>query len=230
LSFFYFYDPYIWVLLVCVVISGYAQHRINSTFNRFSKITTNKGYTGAFVAQDILRRNSVSDVRVEQGSGTLTDHFDPRRGLVKLSDPVYRKDSIAANAVAAHEIGHVLQKKEGYGFYKLRTALVPVTNFGSKLAIPLIFIGLLMNNYTLAQIGVIAYGAILLFQLVTLPVEFNASRRALAQLDSGGYLDASEQVGARKVLNAAALTYVAATLVSLLQILRLFAMVNRRRR
>lgn len=226
---YYYYDPYVWVLFVCVLISAYAQYKVSSTFNRFSGVMTVRGYTGAFVAQDILRKNGVTDVEVLQGSGTLTDHFDPKRGIVKLSTPVYGASSIAANAVAAHEIGHVLQRKEGYAFYKLRSALVPVTNLGSTMAIPLILIGLLIGSYTLAQIGVIAFGAVLLFQLVTLPVEFNASRRALAQLYDGGYLDESERVGARKVLSAAAMTYVAATLVSLLQVLRLFAMVNRRR-
>ena len=228
-GYYLYYDPYFYLLIFGFLISILAQSAIQSAYRRYSAVPSRRGYTGAQVAYNILLANGVQGIEIVETRGTLSDHYSPGKGQIALSQGVYGRPTIAALAVAAHETGHVLQKQAGYFPYRLRTLLVPITQFGSAAAIPLVLIGLLMGNYLLAQIGVIAFAAVLAFQVVTLPVEFNASRRALAQLEAGGYLEPDEIPGAKKVLRAAAFTYVAAALVSLFQLLRLLAMTNRRR-
>jgi len=219
---------YIVLVMPAILFSLWAQTKVNSTFSKYQRVRCYSGYTGAQIARRILDENGLSNVRVERVSGSLTDHYDPRTHVVRLSDSVYNSDSVAAIGVAAHETGHAVQHATGYGPLGLRNAIIPLTNFGSKLSMPLILLGLILNSYTLAMTGIIAFSMVALFQLITLPVEFNASRRAMRTL-SNGMLSDRELGGARQVLTAAALTYVAALLVSAMQLLRLLLLVNRRR-
>ena len=219
---------YIVLVMPAILFSLWAQTKVNSTFSKYQRVRCYSGYTGAEIARRILDENGLSDVRVERVSGSLTDHYDPTKRVVRLSDSVYASDSVAAVGVAAHETGHAVQHATGYGPLGLRNAIIPITNFGSKLSMPLILLGLLLNSYSLAMTGIIAFSMVALFQLITLPVEFNASRRAMRTL-SNGMLSDRELGGARQVLTAAALTYVAALLVSAMQLLRLLLLVNRRR-
>jgi len=219
---------YIVLVMPAILFSLWAQTKVNSTFSKYQRVRCYSGYTGAQIARRILDENGLSNVRVERVSGSLTDHYDPRTHVVRLSDSVYNSDSVAAVGVAAHETGHAVQHATGYGPLGLRNAIIPLTNFGSKLSMPLILMGLILNSYTLAMTGIIAFSMVVLFQLITLPVEFNASRRAMRTL-SNGMLSDRELGGARQVLTAAALTYVAALLVSAMQLLRLLLLVNRRR-
>ena len=219
---------YIVLVMPAILFSLWAQTKVNSTFSKYQRVRCYSGYTGAQIARRILDENGLSNVRVERVSGSLTDHYDPRTHVVRLSDSVYNSDSVAAVGVAAHETGHAVQHATGYGPLGLRNAIIPLTNFGSKLSMPLILMGLILNSYTLAMTGIIAFSMVALFQLITLPVEFNASRRAMRTL-SNGMLSDRELGGARQVLTAAALTYVAALLVSAMQLLRLLLLVNRRR-
>ena len=219
---------YIVLVMPAILFSLWAQTKVNSTFSKYQRVRCYSGYTGAQIARRILDENGLSNVRVERVSGSLTDHYDPRTHVVRLSDSVYNSDSVAAVGVAAHETGHAVQHATGYGPLGLRNAIIPLTNFGSKLSMPLILLGLILNSYTLAMTGIIAFSMVALFQLITLPVEFNASRRAMRTL-SNGMLSDRELGGARQVLTAAALTYVAALLVSAMQLLRLLLLVNRRR-
>ena len=219
---------YIVLVMPAILFSLWAQTKVNSTFSKYQRVRCYSGYTGAQIARRILDENGLSNVRVERVSGSLTDHYDPRTHVVRLSDSVYASDSVAAIGVAAHETGHAVQHATGYGPLGLRNAIIPLTNFGSKLSMPLILLGLILNSYTLAMTGIIAFSMVALFQLITLPVEFNASRRAMRTL-SNGMLSDRELGGARQVLTAAALTYVAALLVSAMQLLRLLLLVNRRR-
>ena len=219
---------YIVLVMPAILFSLWAQTKVNSTFSKYQRVRCYSGYTGAQIARRILDENGLSNVRVERVSGSLTDHYDPRTHVVRLSDSVYNSDSVAAVGVAAHETGHAVQHATGYGPLGLRNAIIPLTNFGSKLSMPLILMGLILNSYTLAMTGIIAFSMVALFQLITLPVEFNASRRAMRTL-SNGMLSDRELGGARQVLTAAALTYVAALLVSAMQLLRLLMLVNRRR-
>ena len=219
---------YIVLVMPAILFSLWAQTKVNSTFSKYQRVRCYSGYTGAQIARRILVENGLSNVRVERVSGSLTDHYDPRTHVVRLSDSVYNSDSVAAVGVAAHETGHAVQHATGYGPLGLRNAIIPLTNFGSKLSMPLILLGLILNSYTLAMTGIIAFSMVALFQLITLPVEFNASRRAMRTL-SNGMLSDRELGGARQVLTAAALTYVAALLVSAMQLLRLLLLVNRRR-
>lgn len=219
---------YIVLVMPAILFSLWAQTKVNSTFSKYQRVRCYSGYTGAQIARRILDENGLSNVRVERVSGSLTDHYDPRTHVVRLSDSVYSSDSVAAVGVAAHETGHAVQHATGYGPLGLRNAIIPLTNFGSKLSMPLILLGLILNSYTLAMTGIIAFSMVALFQLITLPVEFNASRRAMRTL-SNGMLSDRELGGARQVLTAAALTYVAALLVSAMQLLRLLLLVNRRR-
>jgi Zn-dependent membrane protease YugP len=194
-----------------------------------------RGITGAQAAERVLRANGVSGVRIERVNGNLTDHYDPRANVIRLSDSVYSNTSTAAIGVACHEAGHAVQYAQSYAPIKLRAAIIPITNIGSKLAMPLILIGLLFAvfenlSYTFVYLGIACFGLSLVFQLVTLPVEFNASRRALAAIETGELLTEEEQKGARKTLRAAAMTYVAATAVALAQLLRLILIFGRRRR
>ena len=207
-----------------------AQWRVSSTFRRFSGVRASRGYTGAQAAEAVLRAHGVHDVRIERVSGRLTDHFDPRSNVIRLSDSVYGSNSVAAIGVAAHEAGHAVQYAVGYGPIKLRNAIIPVCNLGSQLSIVFILLGLFLYIQPLFAVGILLFSLAVVVQLVTLPVEFNASHRALETLKSTHLLDGEELSGARKVLGAAAMTYVAALLVSLAQLLRfLLAFAGRRR-
>lgn len=229
-GYYYGFDmSYLVLVLPAVLLALWAQMRVSSTFGRYSQVRSVRGLTGAQAARYILDRNGLQHVRIEQISGNLTDHFDPRTNVVRLSQSVYNVPSIAAVGVAAHECGHAVQYAVGYGPMKLRAAIIPATNFGSKLAFPLILIGLLMNSSSLLLAGILLFSLTAVFQLVTLPVEFNASSRALQTLDQQGLLTREELGGTKKVLSAAALTYVAALIVSLAQLLRLLLIFGRRR-
>lgn len=226
---------YITILLPAIILALYAQAKVNSTFQKYARVRNMRGYTGADVARELLKLSGIYDVRVEQVAGNLTDHYDPRSKVLRLSESVYNSNSISAVGVAAHETGHAIQDATGYAFLRLRSAMVPVTQIGSNLAMPMIFIGVLLGGftqysfgYTLVQIGIVFFAIAVLFSLVTLPVEFNASNRAIAMLESNGFLESQEVGSARKVLNAAALTYVAAAAVAIANLLRLLAIFGRR--
>ena len=220
---------YLIALLVIMVLSLFAQGSVQRTFNRYARSSKRRGMSAEQVAGALLARNG-SSVRIERVSGSLTDHFNPRTQTVGLSQSVYGSDSIAAVAVAAHEIGHVMQYEEGYGPIRFRNALLPVANIGSNAAPYIVILGLLFNSFNLAMLGVILFGAMLLFQVVTLPVEFNASSRALRMLEDGGYITYEESDDAKKVLRAAAMTYVLAACASLVNFLRLLSLASRTRR
>lgn len=228
-----FNTSYIGLFFIVMIFSVVAQYRVNSTYKRFSKIANSRGLTGAEVARQMLSAAGISDVRVERIAGSLTDHYDPRSRVLRLSESVYGSPSVAALGVAAHETGHAIQHAENYSFLWLRSAMVPFTNIGSNLSIPLVMIGLIINShwsYTIAWIGIILFSLTVLFTLVTLPVEFDASRRALAMLESQNYLYDTELGGARKVLTAAAMTYVAAAATAIVNLLRLLSLVSNRNR
>ena len=234
--YYYGFDwTYVVLVLPCILLSLWASANVNSTFKRYSGQYSRRGLTGAQAAERVLRSNGVTNVRIERVSGNLTDHFDPRSNVIRLSDNVYGNTSTAAIGVACHEAGHAVQYAQEYAPIKLRAAIIPVTNFGSRLAMPLILIGLLLAAFgnlsvLFIDLGIACFGLSLVFQLVTLPVEFNASNRALAAIADGQLLDDEELKGARKTLRAAALTYVAATAVALAQLLRLLAIFGGRRR
>lgn len=215
----YGYYNYIIFMLPALIISIYAQFKVKNTFSKFQKVSALNGTTAGEVAQRILSAFGLSNVRVEHITGSLTDHYDPRTNVVRLSDSVYYSTSISAIGVAAHEVGHAIQHASGYFPIKIRSAIIPVCNFGSSVSPFLLLFGLIFNMPALYLLGIAAFSLVALFQLVTLPVEFNASNRALAILSQNGILSESELKGAKKVLGAAALTYVAALLTSLLQIL-----------
>lgn len=240
---FLYYMPYYygygfsgWYLLVILmaVVCMIAQSNVTSTFNKYSKVANSRGYTGADVAKMLLHQNGIYDVQVEHIKGNLTDHYDPIKKVLRLSDAVYGSKSVAALGVAAHETGHAVQHAKGYVPLKLRSAIFPVVSFGSKFAMPLFIIGLLIggliNSYSLALVGALLFAVVVAFQLITLPVEFNASSRALKMLGDYNYLEPNEVSSARKVLSAAALTYVAAAAASLIQLLRLLAIIGAGRR
>ena len=228
---FYYDNTYILVLIgaaVCLLASA----RVNSTFNRYAMVRNHSGLTGQMAAEQILRSQGIYDVRVERVSGNLTDHYDPRTKVLRLSDATCNRDSVAAVGVAAHECGHAIQDAVGYFPLTFRRALVPVANFGSMAAWPLIIIGLFINSSSamiFIHLGIIAFSASVLFQLVTLPVEFNASGRAIRILRDSGMLREDEVAYTKKVLHAAALTYVASAAASILQLLRLLLIGGRRR-
>jgi len=217
------------LVIIAALLSIVASINVQSTFNRYSRIRSMRGMTGAEVAQRILQENGIYDVRVQHVSGSLTDHYDPRTQTVNLSDSVYSSSSVAALGVAAHECGHVVQHETGYTPLKIRTALVPAANIGSKIGIWVVILGLIMAFDPLTTIGIWLFSLAVLFQLVTLPVEFDASRRALVMLGNYGIMGDDEVSSARKVLFAAALTYVAAAAGSVLQLLRLVILRNNRR-
>lgn len=226
-------DPTVLLLLIGVALSLWAQGRVNSAFNKYSRVRSRTGMTGAEAARRLLNSQGIYDVTVRPVSGSLTDHYDPRTKTVNLSQSVYDATSVAAIGVAAHECGHAMQHNEGYAPLTFRSALVPVANLGSQLSWPLILIGLIFGGLgsPFVQIGILMFSLAVLFQLVTLPVEFNASSRAVRLLDSQGILAGDEVSGTKKVLSAAALTYVAAAATSILQLLRLIILFggNRRR-
>jgi len=234
LGYYYGFDiSYIVLVLPCIILSLWASFNVNTTFKKYSRQLSVRRLTGAQAAQRVLSAHGVTNVRIERTSGNLTDHYDPKTNVIRLSDSVYDNTSTAAIGVACHEAGHAVQYAQNYGPIKLRAAIVPITNIGSKLAMPLILLGLALSvfmnfSYTFVYIGIACFGLSLIFQLVTLPVEFNASRRALQSIESGNLLTNDELRGARKTLTAAALTYVAATAVALMQLLRLILIFGRR--
>lgn len=228
---FYIDWTYIILVLPAVIFSMWASMRVNGTFEKYSKQISSRRMTGAEAAERVLRANGVYGVQIERIAGKLSDHYDPKANVIRLSEGVYDGISTAAIGVAAHEAGHAVQHAQNYAPVKIRTAIVPITNIGSKLSIPLILIGLFMSylgpQYAfIAYAGVAAFGLCVLFQLVTLPTEFNASSRAIKAIEDCGILSSSEIEGSKKVLSAAALTYVAALAVTLMQFLRLFIMVS----
>lgn len=235
---FYYYGfdmTYVIFVLPFVILALWANSNVNSTFEKYSRQMSMRRITGAQAAQRVLASNGVSGVRIERVNGNLTDHYDPRTNVIRLSDSVYSSTSTAAIGVACHEAGHAVQYAQHYAPIKLRAAIIPVTNIGSKLAMPLILLGILFSafadmSYTLVYLGIACFGLSLVFQLVTLPVEFNASRRAMEAIESAGILTEAEQKGARKTLTAAAMTYVAAAAVALMQLLRLIMIFGGRRR
>lgn len=228
--FYHFYDYYYWVLVVpALLFAMWAQATVSGTFGKYSNVHSASRLTGAQTARRILDANGLENIRIEHIRGNLTDHYDPSAGVVRLSDSVYSSDSVAAMGVAAHECGHAVQHATHYAPLVFRNAIIPVTNFGSRLSIPLFMLGLIFNLEMLARLGIVLFALVAVFQFVTLPVEFNASARALATLENFGYLSSSELRGSRKVLKAAALTYVAALLISLTQLLRLLLLSRNRR-
>ena len=222
-------------VLICALFALWASHNVNSTFKKYAKQFSRRRLTGAQAAQRVLSSNGVHGVRIERVGGSLTDHFDPKTNVIRLSDSVFDSTSTAAIGVACHEAGHAVQYAVGYTPIKLRAAIIPVTNFGTKIAWPLMLIGMLLSGmsyafYNLVYVGIACFSLSLVFQLITLPVEFNASRRAMQAIEEGGILYEDELIGARKTLTAAAMTYVAAVATSLVQLLRLIAIYGRRRR
>lgn len=237
MPYYYYFDWTYLLVLPCIVLSLWASANVKSTFNRYAGQHSRRGLTGAAAAREVLRANGVYDVQIQRISGNLTDHYDPRDNVIRLSEAVYDSTSTASIGVACHEAGHAVQYAQGYFPIRVRAAIIPVTNFGSRLAMPLILLGLALSIfardwYGLVYLGIACFALSLVFQLVTLPVEFNASRRAMAAIGDSRLLDEEEQKGARKTLRAAALTYVAATAVALSQLLRLLVLFggsNRRR-
>lgn len=226
----FYFDWTILLVIPAFIFSLWAQFKVNSTYEKYSKIPTRRGMTGASAARQILDANGLSHVRIEHIRGNLNDHFDPRANVIRLSDAVHDSKSAAAIGVAAHEAGHAVQYAKHYAPIKLRAAIIPVTRFGSMLSIPLFLIGLLFASDALMLGGIVLYATIALFQLVTLPVEFNASRRAMHALTASGTLVEEELSAARQVLSAAAMTYVAALATSLVTLLRLIILAGGRRR
>lgn len=228
-----YFDPTYMLVLIGVVICLAASAKMRSTFSRYSRIRNHSGMTGREAAEQVLHRAGIYDVRVEHVSGNLTDHYDPRSKVLRLSDATYGSASVAAVGVAAHECGHAIQHATGYAPLVFRSALVPVANFGSTIAWPLILIGLLFNSQSsilFLNLGILAFSLAVLFQIVTLPVEFNASSRAIRMLSGNGMLYEDEVQATRKVLTAAALTYVAGAASAILQLLRIILISNSRRR
>lgn len=226
---YYGFDSTYVLVLIGIGIVMFAQHKVKSTFAEYDTIETRRSITGVQAATAILQESNIHDVTVEHVKGNLTDHYDPRNKVLRLSDATYNSTSIAAVAVAAHECGHAVQDHQNYGFLKVRSLLAPITQIGSTIAVPMIFLGLILNFAGLISIGIMAFGLVLLFQMVTLPVEFDASKRALAILSDKQIIAIDEVPAAKKVLNAAAFTYVAATLSTALQLLRFIMISNRRR-
>lgn len=225
----YFYYDWTMILVIPGLLLGlYAQFKVKSTFDRYSRIRTKSGLTAEQAARALLSRGGSANVTISRVNGSLTDHYDPSSKTLRLSDTVYGSDSVAAVGVAAHECGHALQEHDGYGLLKLRSALVPVVNIGSSLYLPIFMAGLLFSWEPLQMVGILCFALTLLFSLVTLPVEINASKRALGMLE--GVLDAEELQGAKAVLSAAALTYLASVISSALQLLRLILISRSRNR
>ena len=238
MPYYYYYGidwTYLVLVLPCVVFALIASSNVNSTFKKYSQQFSSRRLTAAEAAQRVLNANGVRGVRIDRVAGHLTDHYDPRTNVIRLSDSVYSSTSTAAIGVACHEAGHAVQYAENYAPIKIRAAIIPLTNFGSKLAMPLILLGILCTflgelSTVLVYLGIAAFGLSFVFQLVTLPVEFNASRRAMQAIESANILTEEEQRGARKTLTAAAMTYVAATATALAQLVRLMVIFGGRRR
>lgn len=230
---FFYVDWTCWFFVIpCLIISIICSANVSSTFRKYSQIQNSRGITGAQAAQHVLQSNGVSGVRVERVSGNLTDHFDPRTNVIRLSESIYDATTVAAVGVAAHEAGHAVQHAQGYLPNKIRTLIVPVANIGSRLGWLLVILGLLLPvQYTVVlNVGLILYSAATLFTIVTLPVEFNASSRALKTIKETNLLSGEQYIGSKRTLQAAAMTYVAAALTSILHLLRLILIANRRNR
>ncbi len=227
---FYFGSSILWII-PGLLLAMWAQHKVGKTFEKYSKVGTRKGYTGAEVALDMMRNAGINNVTLEMTQGRLTDHYDPRTKTLRLSQDVYSSSSVASIGVAAHEVGHILQESTGYVPLVMRSVAVPVVSVGSNLAMPLFIAGLLFSWQPLILFGIGLFSLAVVFSLITLPVEFNASKRAIAALSDGGYMDADETPNAKKVLDAAALTYVASAIMAILQLVRLLALagIGRRR-
>ncbi|MEW9077705.1 zinc metallopeptidase [Terrisporobacter glycolicus] len=225
---YYRFDPTMFLLIPAILLTLYAQYKVSSTTNRFFNVRANRGYTGENTARKILDSNGLYNVRIEMVGGRLSDHYDPRSKVLRLSQDVYNGTSITSVAVAAHECGHAIQHAHGYAPLNIRSSLVPVVNFASNMSWILIMIGFFTTRGIFLQIGILLFSASILFQIVTLPVEFNASSRALTQITSLGIVDDREVRQSRKVLQAAALTYVAAAVTAILQLLRLLMIANNR--
>lgn len=234
--YYYGFDwTYLYIILPCLLISFWASARVNSIFKKYAQQISSRNLTGAQAAQRVLHANGISGVRIEQISGNLTDHYDPRTNVIRLSESVYSSASTAAIGVACHEAGHAVQYARNYFPIRIRAAIIPITNIGSKLAMPLILLGILFSSLgsfsdTIIYLGIACFSLSLIFQLITLPVEFNASRRALNAIRDIDLLTEEELRGARKTLSAAATTYVAATAVAFAQLFRLILLFGRRRR
>ena len=227
---FEYYLSYYAFMLPGIIIALWASFRVKSAFNKYSRVTNSRGLTGAMAAERVLQMNGVNGVRIERVSGNLTDHYDPRTNVIRLSDSVYDSASVAAVGVAAHEAGHAVQYAKNYAPIKLRAAIIPICNFGSQLSLPLIILGSILLSDLLVGIGIALFSLSVIFQLVTLPVEFNASRRAIEAVSDGALLADGEVKGARKVLSAAAMTYVASLLQSLLILLYYITRYGNRRK
>lgn len=217
----FFWDISMIILIPGLLLAMYAQAKVSSTYNRYKKVTSHSGYTGAQFARKMLNDNGLYDVTITQISGRMSDHYDPRANQVRLSAEVYNGTSIASLGIAAHEVGHAVQHATNYFPLTVRNLVVPVTNFSSSIYMLFIFIGIIMNSFSMIQFGIMLFAIIVIFQVITLPVEFNASRRAIATLGGDGVLDAEELSGAKRVLGAAAMTYVAAMVTAVLQLLQL---------
>ena len=217
----FFFDSTIILLIPCIILAVYAQSRVRSAYSKYSQVRSAAGITGAETARRLLREQGIVDVAVEETGGTLSDHYDPRSKVVRLSTDIYHGRHLAGLAVAAHEVGHAVQHATGYFALNLRHSFLPVANIGSWAAFPLFLIGFFFQSPGMVDIGILLYAGVVAFQVITLPVEFNASSRAMAQLVDGRYLRADEARDARRVLNAAALTYVAATATALMHLVRL---------
>lgn len=217
----FFWDISMIILIPGLLLAMYAQAKVSSTYNRYKKVTSHSGYTGAQFARKMLNDNGLYDVTITQISGRMSDHYDPRANQVRLSAEVYNGTSIASLGIAAHEVGHAVQHATNYFPLTVRNLVVPVTNFSSSIYMLFIFIGIIMNSFSMIQFGIMLFAVIVIFQVITLPVEFNASRRAIATLSGDGVLDAEELSGAKRVLGAAAMTYVAAMVTAVLQLLQL---------
>ena len=222
-----YWDQTIIILIPALIFSLIAQLMVKGTFSKYSGVRNSRGYTGADAARAILDRNGLSYIRIEHINGELTDHNDPGANVIRLSDSVYNNDSVAAVGVAAHEAGHAVQYAEGYGPIKVRSAIIPITQFGSNLSTPLVILGIIFSSNVLITAGILLFCTVVLFQAITLPVEFNASGRALKVLREEHFLDDDEMKGAKSVLTAAALTYVAAMFSALASLARLLLIRNR---
>lgn len=223
-----FFDETYLILIPAMIFALFAQINVKSTFNKYSRKNNSRGLTGAEIARQILDANGLYNVRIEHISGSLTDHFSPNENVVRLSDDVYGKLTIASAGVAAHEVGHAIQHSVGYAPIKIRNAIIPVTQIGSSISMPIFIIGIALSFKPLVTAGILLFSAVVFFQLITLPVEFNASRRALNTLESKNILEGDELKGSAKVLRAAAMTYLAGLFSSLASLIRLIAISNRR--
>lgn len=224
----FFFDSSMLVLIPALIIAAWAQYKISSTFDRYSRVQSTRGYSGSQAARMLLDSSGLNDVPVEMVPGKLTDHYDPVNRVMRLSTDVFNGSSVASLGVAAHETGHAIQHQEKYSPLVIRNSIVPIVNFGSNLSWVLFFAGFILGIPILLNIGIILFLTVVIFQLITLPVELNASRRALSLLDSKGILVEDELQGAKKVLDAAALTYIAAVLMAIAQLARLLILSNRR--